>query len=86
MMPGISGIEVCRRLRSNPITTNIPILMLTAQGQAEDAAEGLNIGADEYVTKPFKHIELEARINALLRRAKRHAPTQPALYRSPTIV
>lgn len=69
MLPGIDGIEICRRLRSDTITT--PILMLTARGAVEDRVLGLNVGADDYLTKPFAMEELLARINALLRRRDR---------------
>jgi two-component system, OmpR family, alkaline phosphatase synthesis response regulator PhoP len=69
MMPGIDGIEVCQQLRDNPKTEHIPILMLTAKGQTQDIVEGLKAGADDYLPKPFKNAELQARINALLRRS-----------------
>jgi two-component system copper resistance phosphate regulon response regulator CusR len=68
MLPKKSGLEVCTRIRH---TSNIPILLLTALGTAENVAEGLNRGADDYLVKPFKFIELIARINSLLRRASR---------------
>ncbi len=70
MMPQISGIEVCRRLRRNPETRTTPIIMLTARGDETDRINGLDIGADDYVTKPFSTAELLARIRALLRRAQ----------------
>ena len=66
MLPGIDGVEVCRRLRERNITT--PIIMLTAKGQVEDRVEGLESGADDYVTKPFSVRELVARVRAHLRR------------------
>lgn len=66
MLPGKNGMEVCRELRASGALT--PILMLTALGTAENIAAGLNTGADDYLAKPFKFIELNARINALLRR------------------
>ena len=69
MLPGIDGIEICRRLRADDIMT--PILMLTARGAVEDRVLGLNVGADDYLTKPFAMEELLARINALLRRRDR---------------
>ena len=70
MIEGISGIEVCRRLRRNPATQNLPILMLTARGDEDDRVRGLETGADDFVTKPFSPKELVARANALLRRAR----------------
>ncbi|MFM2393749.1 MAG: hypothetical protein RLZZ546_1731 [Bacteroidota bacterium] len=66
MLPGISGIEICRRLRSNNIKT--PILMLTAKSEEDDKVTGLEIGADDYLTKPFSNKELLARVKALIRR------------------
>jgi len=66
MLPGLSGYEVCKQLRAKKVTT--PILMLTAKGQEMDKVIGLDLGADDYVTKPFGVRELVARINALLRR------------------
>ncbi|HXC99903.1 MAG TPA: response regulator transcription factor [Verrucomicrobiae bacterium] len=67
MLPGLSGYDICRKLRANKITT--PILMLTAKGQEIDKVVGLDLGADDYVTKPFGVRELLARIQALLRRS-----------------
>lgn len=69
MLPGISGLELCRRLRSARITRNIPILLLTARGEEGDRIRGLETGADDYVTKPFSVPELIARVKAILRRA-----------------
>jgi two-component system phosphate regulon response regulator PhoB len=69
MLPGVSGIELCRRLRSRPETRAIPILMLTARGEEGDRIRGLSTGADDYVVKPFSLPELMARIKAILRRA-----------------
>lgn len=71
MMPGIDGIETCHRLRSNPTTRDIPILMLTAKDAVSDRITGLDAGADDYLTKPFDFDELLARIRAILRRQKR---------------
>ena len=68
MLPGLSGYEVCKQLRGRKVTT--PILMLTAKGQELDKVIGLDLGADDYVTKPFGVRELVARINALLRRTQ----------------
>jgi two-component system response regulator MprA len=71
MMPGIDGLEVCRRLRANPTTSDIPILMLTAKDEVSDRILGLQTGADDYLTKPFDFYELLERIRAILRRQKR---------------
>lgn len=68
MLPGLSGLEICRRVRSNRETRNIPILMLTAKDEEHDRIRGLNTGADDYVVKPFSIQELMARVNAILRR------------------
>ncbi len=70
MLPGIQGLEVCKILRSKPDTANLPIIMLTAKGDEVDKVLGLEIGADDYVTKPFSVKELMARIRALLRRSE----------------
>jgi two-component system phosphate regulon response regulator PhoB len=68
MLPLLSGIEVCRRLRRSDETKSIPIIMLTARGEEGDRVRGLNAGADDYVTKPFSPAELLARVRAVLRR------------------
>lgn len=68
MMPGVSGIEFARELRSNATTKDIPIIMLTARAEEEDAVRGLNVGCDDYLSKPFSFPELIARIHAVLRR------------------
>ena len=70
MVEGISGIEVCRRLRRAADTQNVPIIMLTARGEEEDRVRGLETGADDYVTKPFSPRELVARVGAVLRRVR----------------
>jgi two-component system phosphate regulon response regulator PhoB len=70
MIEGISGIEVCRRLRRRSSTANLPIVMLTARGQEDDRVRGLETGADDYVTKPFSPKELVARAGAVLRRVR----------------
>ena len=73
-LPGdLDGLEVCLRLRQNPTTQDIPILMLTAKGKPQDKVAGLNMGADDYLTKPFSFDELVARIRAILRRQQRAA-------------
>jgi two-component system phosphate regulon response regulator PhoB len=70
MVEGLSGIEVCRRLRRMSETQNVPIIMLTARGEEEDRVRGLETGADDYVTKPFSPRELVARVGAVLRRVR----------------
>jgi two-component system, OmpR family, phosphate regulon response regulator PhoB len=69
MLPGLSGIELCRRLRSGKTARSIPILILTARGEEQDRIRGLTVGADDYVVKPFSVPELMARVRAILRRA-----------------
>jgi two-component system phosphate regulon response regulator PhoB len=69
MLPGLSGIELCRRLRARPETKQLPIIMLTARGEESERVRGLATGADDYVVKPFSVPELSARVRALLRRA-----------------
>jgi two-component system phosphate regulon response regulator PhoB len=69
MLPLMSGIEVCRQLRSKPDTRRAPIIMLTARGEETDKLRGLDSGCDDYITKPFSPAELIARINAVLRRS-----------------
>lgn len=76
MMPGMDGLEVCRRLRANPTTSDIPILMLTAKDEVSDRILGLQTGADDYLTKPFDFYELLERIRAILRRQKRAKSAQ----------
>jgi two-component system phosphate regulon response regulator PhoB len=70
MIEGVSGIEVCRRLRRRAETANVPIIMLTARGEEGDRIRGLETGADDYVTKPFSPRELVARVGAVLRRVR----------------
>ena len=70
MLPGLSGIELCRRVRARADTERMPIIMLTARGEESERVRGLAIGADDYIVKPFSVPELLARIRALLRRAK----------------
>lgn len=79
MVEGLSGIEVCRRLRRAPETQNVPIIMLTARGEEEDRVRGLETGADDYVTKPFSPRELVARVGAVLCRVR------PALDRKSVV-
>ena len=69
MLPGLSGIEICRRLRARPDTRQLPIIMLTARGEESERVRGLSTGADDYIVKPFSVPELLARVSALLRRS-----------------
>jgi phosphate regulon transcriptional regulator PhoB len=80
MLPEMDGLEVCRRLRGDPVTQAIPIVMLTARGDEVDRVLGLEMGADDYVVKPFSPRELVARIRAVLRR------TRPAPEAAPITV
>ena len=68
MMPDMDGFEVCKRLKEDPVYKDIPVIMLTAKGEIDDRVSGLDIGADDYVTKPFNLKELKARIKTVLRR------------------
>ncbi|QHQ35646.1 phosphate regulon transcriptional regulator PhoB [Algicella marina] len=70
MLPNVSGVEICRRLRAQSETRDIPVIMLTARGEEEDRIRGLEQGADDYVTKPFSMSELVARMRAVLRRTR----------------
>jgi len=70
MLPGLDGLEVCRRLKGDPQTRNIPIIMVTAKGEESDVVIGLGMGADDYVVKPFGPRELVARVKAMLRRKR----------------
>ena len=70
MLPGMNGVDYARRIRNNPDTRDIPIIMLTARGEEADKVRGLDTGADDYITKPFSTRELLARIRAVMRRAK----------------
>jgi len=81
MLPGMNGLEVCKKLRADPATALTPVIMLTAKAEETDRIVGLELGADDYLTKPFSTKELVARIKALLRRAERQdAPTQQYAY------
>lgn len=68
MLPGLTGIEICRQIRARPKTKSIPVIMLTARGEEADRVRGLSTGADDYIVKPFSVAELMARVTALLRR------------------
>jgi two-component system phosphate regulon response regulator PhoB len=77
MLPGLDGLSVCRKLKGNPLTELTPVIMLTAKGEEADIVAGLNMGADDYVTKPFSPRVLLARVKAVLRRAaEEHRPEE----------
>lgn len=82
MMPQPDGLAVCRTLRENPVTRLIPILMLTARGEEIDRVLGLEIGADDYIVKPFSVKELCARVRAVLRRTQRHEGSEDKVLAS----
>ena len=77
MMPGTSGIELIRRLQRDELTKNVPVIMLTAKANEDNIVQGLEAGADDYITKPFSPRALVARINAVLRRAEPALPQEP---------
>jgi phosphate regulon transcriptional regulator PhoB len=79
LLPGIQGMELCRIVRNDPKTASLPIIMLTAKGEEVDRIVGLEIGADDYVTKPFSPRELVARVKAVLRRTKEKPVTEKLL-------
>ncbi|HEY0664112.1 MAG TPA: phosphate regulon transcriptional regulator PhoB [Thiobacillaceae bacterium] len=81
MLPGMSGIDLCRRLRSDDRFQPIPIIMLTARGEERDKVQGLDIGADDYITKPFSPRELVSRIRAVLRRRAPQMTEEPVVVR-----
>ena len=80
MLPGMSGIEVCRQLRTDPATRTIPIIRLTARGEEQDRVQGIETGADDYVVKPYSPREVVARIKGLLRRADPSLATEVLAY------
>lgn len=84
MMPGMDGLEVCRRLRQDPRTARLPVVMLTAKASEADRVVGLELGADDYVTKPFSPREVVARVKAILRRVS--APAQSETLRRGDLV
>jgi DNA-binding response OmpR family regulator len=86
MLPGLSGLEVCRALRSDKTTASMPIIMLTARAEETDRIIGLEIGADDYISKPFSPNELVARIRALMRRSKRAESSEPTLAFGPLLM
>jgi len=77
MMPGTSGIELIRRLQRDDLTKNVPVIMLTAKTAEDNMVQGLESGADDFITKPFSPRALVARINAVLRRAEAELPQEP---------
>ena len=79
MMPGMDGLEVCRRLRSDARTGRVPLIMLTAKATEADRIVGLELGADDYITKPFSPRELVARVKAILRRTASHAEPEQVI-------
>src|SRR5688572_9869782 len=79
MLPGLDGLQLCRAIRSDASTAAIPIIMLTAKAEESDRIIGLELGADDYITKPFSPNEVVARVRALLRRAHRVAPADNRL-------
>ena len=81
MLPDISGIEVCKILKKDKKLSSIPVIMLTAKGEEEDKIRGFDSGADDYMTKPFSHLELKARINAILRRSKAESFKDEIIYK-----
>ena len=86
MLPGMDGLQVCQALRAEPSTSSIPILMLTARGEEADRVKGLELGADDYVTKPFSPKELVARVGALLRRSERATKPATQLHYGPIMI
>ena len=80
MLPGIDGLEVCRRLKGDRMTSNIPIIMLTARGDEVDKILGLELGADDYIVKPFDAKEVTARIKAVLRRSSAKEEENKGVY------
>jgi DNA-binding response OmpR family regulator len=79
MLPGMSGFEVCQALRSERTTADLPVIMLTARTEEGDRVKGLELGADDYVSKPFSPNELVARVRAVVRRTRRSEPTDTIL-------
>jgi two-component system phosphate regulon response regulator PhoB len=86
MLPGMDGLEVCRRLRAEPRTSRIPVIMLTAKASEADRVVGLEMGADDYVVKPFSPRELVARVKAVLRRSTPASESAEVLRRADLVV
>lgn len=86
MLPGMDGKEICRRLKRDAATADIPVIMLTARGEESDIVAGLELGADDYVSKPFSTKILTARVGAVLRRAAAAAAADPATDRAARVI
>ncbi len=86
MLPGLDGLDVCRALKKNPATAGIPLIMLTAKGEDADIVTGLELGADDYVTKPFSPRVLLARIKATFRRRKQEEPDDASIINIENLV
>lgn len=86
MLPGIDGMEMLKRLRKNPDTADLPVIMLTAKSEEINKVLGLEVGADDYISKPFGIYELMARVKAVLRRSERHAASAPAKEDSDEVI
>jgi DNA-binding response OmpR family regulator len=86
MLPGLDGLQLCRTIRADTNTAAIPIIMLTAKGEESDRIAGLELGADDYITKPFSPNEVIARIKALLRRSQRVGPADTRMTYGPLTV
>lgn len=86
MLPCMDGLEVCRRMKKEPDMAHIPIIMLTAKGDESDIVAGLEIGADDYVTKPFNLKVFVTRVRAVLRRSNNEAPREEEILRFPELV
>ena len=86
MLPGLSGLDICRALRSDPDLATLPLILLTARAEEADRIRGLEIGADDYVVKPFSPREVVARVNALLRRTRRASMPTPQLQYGPITI
>ncbi|MFA5035412.1 MAG: response regulator [Candidatus Margulisiibacteriota bacterium] len=85
MLPGLNGLDVCKILKNNPSTANIPVIMLTAKSEEADKVIGLELGADDYLTKPFSMRELTARIKAILKRYGGEARTGKNVFKAPQL-
>ena len=86
MLPGLNGLEICRALRADPATAAVPIIMITARAEESQRIEGLELGADDYITKPFSPNEVVARVRALLRRSQRPPISGPVLRYGPVTI
>jgi two-component system alkaline phosphatase synthesis response regulator PhoP len=86
MLPGMDGLEVARRIKGEPSTKHIPIVMLTAKGEESDIVTGLELGADDYITKPFSRKVLVARLRAVLRRKEEQPPDEKSIFKRHDLV